>query len=74
MASDASVLVPAGPYSCVVICDKLHTLRRTVGSLPTNDRKYIADASGGQSLIGGNLNDDAYIDIQVAADQRLAAT
>ena len=53
--------VPCGPYTCVTARDKLHTLRRTIG-LQTNGVRYGADFTA-LSLIGGNLNDDEWIDI-----------
>jgi hypothetical protein len=68
-AMNVMVLVPCGPYSCVTARDKLHTLRRTLSSpdFKIVGTQYVADfinATGGnKQLIGGNLNDDSYIDI-----------
>jgi hypothetical protein len=56
--------VPCGAYTCVTARDKLHTLRRTLGSLPVVGTQYAADfVAANKPLIGGNLNDDKYIDI-----------
>jgi hypothetical protein len=65
------VEIPCGNYSCVTARDRLHTLRRTVDAAPDfmiAGTQYLADftgdtASGGDWLIGGNLNDDNVIDI-----------
>jgi hypothetical protein len=63
-----TVLVPCGVYTCATARDPLHTLRRTDEAFHVNGANYVADftgdpASGGDWLIGGNLNDDQYIDI-----------
>jgi hypothetical protein len=65
LADDAVVLVPCGTYDCVTARDKLHTLRRTATYFTTVGTQYEADFSSAtsKSLIGGNLNDDTYIDI-----------
>lgn len=59
------VIVPT-PCSLVATClsvrDRLHTLRRTIGPLPTDGAWYVADLTGSQALVGGNLNDDLAID------------
>jgi len=58
-----------GNYTCITARDKLHTLRRTDEAFPVfSGTQYVADftgnpGSGGDWLIGGNLNDDQYIDI-----------
>ena len=65
-ASGVTVLLPcaSGPFTCVTARDKLHTLRRTLDPLPVVGTQYIADFTlAGQDLIGGNLNDDFWIDI-----------
>ena len=65
-ANGVIVLVPctSAPYTCVTARDKLHTLRRTLDPLPLVGTQYIADfAAAGKDLIGGNLNDDFWIDI-----------
>ncbi len=55
--------VPCGSYSCATARDRLHTLRRT--ATPTIDgmNRYVLNFTGGDNLVGGNLNDDFYIDI-----------
>jgi len=54
----------AGPYSCITARDRKHTLRETIGSVPINlGGQYTADFIGGSKLIGGNFNDDRFIDI-----------
>ncbi len=63
-SASATVLVPCGTYTCVTARDKLHTLRRTLDPLPTVGTQYVADfAAAGKDLLGGNLNDDFWIDI-----------
>jgi hypothetical protein len=69
LAANVEVSVPCGSYSCITARDKLHTLRRTASlSVPdggTQYKAYFTDdpATGGDWLIGGNLDDDDYIDI-----------
>jgi hypothetical protein len=61
--ANAVVSVPCGNYSCITARDKLHTLRRTA-TLGISGTHYTVDFTGStQWLIGGNLNDDAFIDI-----------
>ncbi len=56
--------VPCGMYTCITARDELHTLRRTIDPLPVVSAQYVADfAAAGKDLIGGNLNDDYWIDI-----------
>ncbi|MEW6249230.1 MAG: HYR domain-containing protein [Planctomycetota bacterium] len=60
--------VPCGTYECITARDRRHTTRRTV-TLGINASKqftasFIGDAgAGGDWLVGGNFNDDLYIDI-----------
>jgi len=63
-ATGVSVLAPcaSGPYSCVTVRDKLHTLRRTA-TLGVAGTVYTAALTGADKLVGGNLNDSKYIDI-----------
>ncbi len=69
MAAPVTVLVPCGStaYTCITARDKKHTLRETITaggpSLPTSGTKYAVNFTGGSKLIGGNLNDDRFIDI-----------
>ncbi len=74
LASNVLLTIPCGDYVCVTARDARHTLRRTdedqFGVTPIVANQYVADftdLSGGggddDSLIGGNLNDDVYIDI-----------
>jgi len=65
-----TVLVPCarGPFECVTARDKRHTLRRTAEEFDIDGTQYLASftsdpGSGGDWLIGGNLNDDSSIDI-----------
>jgi hypothetical protein len=57
----------SGTYSCITAQDPLHTLRST--AIPViSGTQYVASftgdwAGGGNWLVGGNLNDDNYIDI-----------
>jgi hypothetical protein len=67
-ASTVTVLVPCGAYDCITAKDKLHTLRQTDDGLTTGGTEpvqYLADftVTGGDELIGGDLNDDGWIDI-----------
>ena len=68
-ASAAAVPIPGGPWTCLTVRDELHSLRSTAANFTTTDGiLYAASflgsrASGGHWLIGGNLNDDAFIDI-----------
>jgi len=64
----AVIDVPCGSYTCITARDKLHTLRRTDETFGISGTQYVADftgnpAGGGDWLIGGNLNDDTFIDI-----------
>ena len=63
-ATDVTVLVPCGNYTCITARDTLHTLQRAV-ALGTSGTKYVADftTANTEDLIGGNLNDDSCIDI-----------
>jgi len=64
-----TLLVPCQyAYSCVTARDDLHTLRRTDSSIGISGNNYVAEFVGnpnlgGDWLVGGNLNDDLYIDI-----------
>ena len=66
------LLVPcaSGPYTCITARDRLHTLRRTAnaGHFGIMGPNYVAAfVNGGlgndDSLIGGNLNDDLFVDV-----------
>jgi hypothetical protein len=60
----AVIDVPCGNYTCITARDTLHTLRSTDDDdFGTSGAQYVADFTGGDSLVGGNLNDDQYIDI-----------
>lgn len=59
----ATLEVPCGAYDCITARDRLHTLRRTDDALAVIGTQYLADFTGGDQLIGGNLNDDRWIDI-----------
>jgi hypothetical protein len=69
LATGAVVEVPCGDYVCITARDTLHTLRRTDddGDFGMSGTDWVADfTSAGttnDSLIGGNLNDDKWIDI-----------
>ncbi|HRP61744.1 MAG TPA: cohesin domain-containing protein [Phycisphaerales bacterium] len=60
--ASATILVPCGNYTCVDARDTLHTLA-TSQTLVVSGMQYTADFTGAFGLEGGNLNDDAYIDI-----------
>ena len=68
LALEQTVLVPAGAWNCITARDTLHTLRRQDENFRIVGTKYVASftgdvASGGDWLVGGNLNDDSFIDI-----------
>lgn len=67
-----SLLVPcsSGPYTCITARDRLHTLRRTANAGhfgivgPNYVANFVNDGPGNDdSLVGGNLNDDVFIDV-----------
>lgn len=59
----ATIEVPCGSYACITARDRLHTLRRTDEAFHISGLNYVADFTGSDMLIGGNLNDDNVIDI-----------
>ena len=62
--ASATLLVPCGDYDCVTARDELHTLRRDdLDDFGIVGVAYVADFTGADALVGGNLNDDAFIDI-----------
>ncbi len=61
-ALNAVVLVPCDVYTCITARDDLHTLRTTVAPSVVGTQ-YIAGFTGGDQLLGGNLNDDFWVDI-----------
>ncbi|NNM26672.1 MAG: hypothetical protein HKO59_11935 [Phycisphaerales bacterium] len=74
LALDLPMDIPCGAYICVTARDTLHTLRRSdddqFGIAPIVGTQYVADftdhsASGGDDdgLIGGNVNDDDFIEV-----------
>jgi hypothetical protein len=68
MASNVTVLVACDLYTCITARDELHTLRRTLDDTDPDfgivGTQYVADFdNAGEDLIGGNLNDDFWIDI-----------
>ena len=56
-------MVPCGSYDCMTARDTLHTLRSTDEGFSIQGTKYAADFTGANELVGGNLNDDEFIDI-----------
>jgi hypothetical protein len=60
-----TVEIECGDYDCITARDTLHTLRRTDSGLSISGGQYLADFSvaGSNALVGGNLNDDDFIDI-----------
>jgi len=60
-----TVLVPCGPHTCISARDTLHTLRSTDVSIVDAGTQFTASftTGTGNELVGGNLNDDNYIDI-----------
>ncbi len=66
-ANGVVIQVPCGAYTCISARDKLHTLRRTITGAPhfaVSGTQYVANfIAAGKVLLGGNLNDDQYIDV-----------
>ena len=63
VANDVEIDVPCGLYTCITARDRKHTLRRTDSALAISGVNYLAAFTGADALVGGNLNDDAWIDI-----------
>ena len=69
LASNVVVPIPGGAWDCLSARDQLHTLRSTaVDFITTNGVDFSATFvgawnSGGHWLLGGNLNNDNFIDI-----------
>lgn len=68
LASNVSVKIPTGVYTCVTAGDWHHTLSSTATDFTDEWIKYTASFTGdnelgGTSLISGNLNGDDFIDI-----------
>jgi hypothetical protein len=69
MANNALMNIPGGAWDCVTVRDGLHTLRSTDDTMTTvNGIDYDASvvgsrASGGHWMLGGNLNNDNFIDV-----------
>ena len=61
LASDVLLLVPCGDWDCITARDRLHTLRRTIDPLTITGTQYTASFTGGDQLIGGNLNDPSNV-------------
>lgn len=59
-----TIEIPCGPWDCITAQDELHTLIATdqddFGVVGT---QFVADFTGGDALIGGNVNSDGWIDI-----------
>ena len=57
--------IECGDYDCVRIRDRKHTLARTASIEATKGRPTGCEIvmTGVSALVGGNLNDDAYVDI-----------
>ena len=70
MASGVQFQIPGGAWECISARDELHTLRSTVLGLSTlNGFNFVASfvgprSTGGHWLVGGNLNDDDFVDIR----------
>ncbi len=67
LATGALIEVPCDVYTCITARDTLHTLRRTLDTtdgFAISGTQYVADfVAVGKDLIGGNLNDDFWVDI-----------
>ena len=67
LAYSVPLTVACGDYDCILVRDELHTLARLLNrdaGLDIVAGEYVADFTGpAYGLIGGNLNDDAWVDI-----------
>ncbi|MCK6483936.1 MAG: HYR domain-containing protein [Phycisphaerae bacterium] len=74
ISTTVTICLPAHEYSCITARDRLHTLRSTQTVFtPIGPQHYAVDFTGARSdesppgvghrLVGGNLNDDPFIDI-----------
>lgn len=68
--ASATIEVPCGDYQCISARDTLHTLRkRDDDDFGISGASYVADftsvspSDSGDALLGGNFNDDMFIDI-----------
>jgi len=59
----STLLVPCGTYTCISARDTLHTLRSTVSMVDAGTQFTASFTGASNYLVGGNLNDDDYIDI-----------
>jgi len=62
VSSGAVVEIPCGDWNCITARSALHTLRST-GTPSVAGLQYVANFTGGNGLVGGDLNDDGLIDI-----------
>jgi len=68
-ASAVNVPIPGGGWDCLTARDALHTLRSTAPDFTTTNgvqftASFVGDRNaGGHWLVGGNLNNDPFIDI-----------
>lgn len=64
-AGIATFDVPCGLYTGITATDAKHTLRRTnaSGAFSISGRNYTSAFTSGRALQGGNVNNDAFIDI-----------
>lgn len=68
LASNVTVPVPCGNYTCVAVRGRRHTLRRTLDAsdgFGISGTRYVADfiTPAGKELVGGDLNADHVVDI-----------
>ena len=54
--------VPVGNYGCVTADDRLHTLSQQT-ELEVSGIQYVADFTGSQALVPGDLNNDNVVDV-----------
>lgn len=65
--TDVHVTIPCGDYTCTRARDPLHTLQRRLdrdAGLEISGEDYVASVTGpGSALVGGDFNDDNFVDI-----------
>ena len=54
--------VPVGNYGCVTAVDRLHTLSQQ-NELEVSGTQYVADFTGSNALLPGDLNNDNVVDV-----------
>jgi hypothetical protein len=62
-ANNVIIQVPCGyTWTCITAKDTLHTLRRRDNSIVISNNRFVADFTGANALISGDLNNDGHVD------------